>query len=87
MTFPSNPMPLEAYEWTKQVSDDTWMTSKELREDINGKKKRFLSALPKSPTSPPPDPNSGNLVVFFADVKIQDLKVTWGRDINNLKKS
>ena len=25
--------------------------------------------------NPPPDPNSGNLV-FFSDVKIQDLKVT-----------
>ena len=28
--------------------------------------------------SPPPDPNAGNLVLFFPDVKIQDLKVTWG---------
>ena len=30
------------------------------------------------PTVPPPDPNSGNLVLF-SDVKIQDLKITWGR--------
>ena len=51
-----------------------------LRDDIDGKIKRFLSS---------PDPNLGNLVLF-SDVKIQDLKVTWGlkgRYINNLKNS
>ena len=40
------------------------------------KKKRFLSGIARIPkTPPPPDPNSGNLVLFFSDVKIQDLKV------------
>ena len=39
------------------------------------KKNVFFRALPESP-NPPPDPNSGNLVLFFSDVKIQDLKVS-----------
>ena len=36
-----------------------------LREDINEKKNVFFRALPKSPKPLPPDPNSGNLVLFF----------------------
>ena len=39
------------------------------------KKNVFFRALSESP-NPPPDPNLGNLVLFFSDVKIQDLKVT-----------
>ena len=31
--------------------------------------------MPELPT-PPPDPNLGNLVLFFSEVKIQDLKVS-----------
>ena len=42
------------------------------------KKNVFFRALPELPKPPPHDPNSGNLVLFFPDVKIQDLKVTWG---------
>ena len=45
---------------------------------LQWKKNVFFRALPESPNPPPPDPNSGNLVLFFSDVKIQDLKVTWG---------
>ena len=41
------------------------------------KKNVFFRALPELP-KPPHDPNSGNLVLFFPDVKIQYLKVTWG---------
>ena len=37
----------------------------------------FFRALPKSP-NPPPWPQFGQLGPFFPDVKIQDLKVTWG---------
>ena len=40
------------------------------------KKNVFFRALPELPKPPPPDPNSGNLVLFFPDVKIQDLKVS-----------
>ena len=40
-------------------------------------KKRFLSRIARI-TYPPPDLNSGNLVLFFPDLKIQDLKVTLG---------
>ena len=44
----------------KSVSDVT------LREDINENKNVFFRALPESPNPPlPPDPNSGNLVLFF----------------------
>ena len=50
------------------------------------KKNVFFRALPELPKPRPPGPNSGNLVLF-SDVKIQDLKVTWGRYINNLKNS
>ena len=35
-----------------------------LREGLNEKKNVFLRALPESP-NPPPDPKSGNLVLFF----------------------
>ena len=35
-----------------------------VREDIN-EKKLFFRALPESPNPIPPDPNSGNLVLFF----------------------
>ena len=36
-------------------------------------KKRFLSGIALVTYPPPPDPNSGNLVLF-SEVKIQDLK-------------
>ena len=36
-----------------------------IREDINEKKNVFFRALPESPNPIPPDPNSGNLVLFF----------------------
>ena len=36
----------------------------------------FFQALPKLPNPPPHDPNSGNLVLFFSEVEIQDLKVS-----------
>ena len=40
------------------------------------KKNVLFRALPESLKPPPPDPNSGNLVLFFLEVKIQDLKVS-----------
>ena len=40
------------------------------------KKNVFFQALPELPKPPPPDPNLGNLVLFFLEVKIQDLKVS-----------
>ena len=39
-----------------------------LREAINRKKNVFFRALPESP-KPPPNPNSGNLVLFFGRQK------------------
>ena len=33
------------------------------------KKNVFFRALPESPKTPPPDPNSGNLVLFFGRQK------------------
>ena len=36
-----------------------------LREDINTKKKFSFGHCPNHLTPPPPDPNSGNLVLFF----------------------
>ena len=59
------------------------------REDIKEKKTFSFGHCPNHLTPPPPDPNSGNWVLF-SDVKIQDLKVTWGegREIyQNLKNS
>ena len=59
--------------------------SVDVREGLNEKK--TFSFGPKSP-NPPPDSNSGNLVLFFLDVTIQDLKVNVGRGrkhINNLR--
>ena len=40
------------------------------------KKNVFFRALPELPKPPPHDPNLGNLVLFFSEVKIQDLKVS-----------
>ena len=40
------------------------------------KKNVFFRALPESPKPPPHDPNLGNLVLFFSEVKIQDLKAS-----------
>ena len=40
-----------------------------LREDINEEKNVFFWALPESHNPPPPDPNSGNLVLFFRTSK------------------
>ena len=39
--------------------------SRRLREDINRKKTFSLGHCPNHLTTPPPDPNSGNLVLFF----------------------
>ena len=50
------------------------------------KKNVFFRALPELPNPPPPDPNLGNLVLFFPDVKIQDLKVTWGEGEGDILK-
>ena len=46
-----------------------------IREGVNGKKTFSFGHCPNHLT-PPPDPNSGNLVLFFSEVKIQDLKVS-----------
>ena len=40
------------------------------------KKNVFFWALPELRNPPPLDPNLGNLVLFFSEVKIQDLKVS-----------
>ena len=48
-----------------------------VREDIR-RKSVFFRTLPESPKPPPPWPQFGQLGPFFSDVKIQDLKVTWG---------
>ena len=62
---------------TKFQSCRLLSTTIHIREDIN-EKKHFFRALPESP-NPPPWPQFGQLGPFFPDVKIQDLKVTWGR--------
>ena len=49
---------------------DKWTDVTEVREDLNGKKNVFFWALPESPT-PPPDLNSGNLVLFFRTSKFK----------------
>ena len=41
----------------------------DLREDISRKKNVFFRALPESPKPPPPNLNSGNLVLFFGRQK------------------
>ena len=43
-------------------------TMMRLREDLNRKENVFFRALPESP-NPPPDPNLGNLVLFFGRQK------------------
>ena len=40
-------------------------TTPEVREDINGKKTFSFGHCPNHLNPPPPDPNSGNLVLFF----------------------
>ena len=41
-------------------------------EGVNGKKNVFFRALPESPKPAlPPDPNSGNLVLFFRKSKFK----------------
>ena len=47
-----------------------------LREDINRKKNIFFRALPESPKPSPPDPNLGNLVLFFGRKKRRFARVT-----------
>ena len=47
----------------------------QIREDINFKKKRFFGHYMESPT-PPPDPNSGNLVLFFGRQKRRFARMT-----------
>ena len=39
-------------------------------------KKVFFRALPESPKPPPPDPNSGNLVLFFGRQKWRFARMT-----------
>ena len=46
-----------------------------LREGVNEKKNVFFRALPESP-NPPPDPNSGNLVLFFGRQKRRFARMT-----------
>ena len=58
---------------TGKASKKVW-----LREGVNWKKTFSFGHCPNylnPPPLPPPDPNSGNLVLFFGR---QDLKVTWG---------
>ena len=45
------------------------------REDLNRKKTFSFGHCPNH-LNPPHDPNSGNLVLFFSEVEIQDLKVS-----------
>ena len=49
---------------------------KSTREDLNRKKNVFFRALPESPNPPPPDPNSGNLVLFFGRQKRRFARMT-----------
>ena len=46
-----------------------------IREDINDKK-RFLSAIARITYAPPPEPNSGNLVLFFLRQKRRFARMT-----------
>ena len=43
------------------------------------KKNVFFRALPESPKPLPPWPQLGQLGPKFSDIKIKDLKVTWGQ--------
>ena len=73
----SSPQPMSSYsssvlaqQLKKNSTDHLRMNealdNNENREEINGNKKVFFRALPESPKPlPPPDPNSGNLVLFF----------------------
>ena len=45
------------------------------RPQLNKKKNVFFRALPESPT-PPPDPNSGNWVLFFGRQKRRFARMT-----------
>ena len=47
-----------------------------VREGVNGKETFSFGHCPNYLNPPPHDPNSGNLVLFFSEVKIQDLKVS-----------
>ena len=51
-------------------------TSILLREGVNEKKTFSFGHCLNHLKNPTPDPNLGNLVLFFPDVKIQDLKIT-----------
>ena len=46
-----------------------------IREDLNRKKTFSFGHCPNH-LNPPPDPNSGNLVLFISEIKFQDLKVS-----------
>ena len=52
---------------------DYWNTS--LREDLNRKKTFSFGHCP-NPLTPPPDPNSGNLVLFFGRQKRRFARMT-----------
>ena len=54
--------PIKAHSWTTQ-----WSKCGALREDIN--KKTFSFGYCPNHLTPPPDPNSGNLVLFFGRQK------------------
>ena len=47
----------------------------DVREDIN-RKNVFFRALPESPNPLPPDPNPGNLVLFFGRQKRRFARMT-----------
>ena len=51
-------------------------TTPEVREDINGKKTFSFGHCPNHLNPPPPDPNSGNLVLFFGRQKRRFARMT-----------
>ena len=42
-----------------------------VREEVDWKKNVFFRAVPELPKPPPPDPNLGNLVLFFRKSKFK----------------
>ena len=47
-----------------------------IAEQLSGSVKYDGNAMPKIPKPPPPPPNSGNLVIFFPDVKRRFARMT-----------
>ena len=65
----TNPLGKNCVQICRALTSNTTLTIVSIREDINRKKTFSFGHCPNPLNPPPPDPNSGNLVLFFGRKK------------------